>query len=426
MDERPAHGYTKGMSVRPADRLAGFGTSIFTEITALAVKHGAANLGQGFPDFPAPDFIKEAAARHIRADHNQYAASAGVPRLRAALATQWQRRHGQAIDPAAEVTVACGATELLLDAVLGLVNPGDEVIVFEPTYDAYVPDIQMAGGVARPVTLHAPRWEWDPDELAAAFTPRTRALILNTPHNPTGKVFARAELEALARLCIAHDVVVISDEVYSEIVFDGARHLPIATLPGMRERTITIDSMGKTFSVTGWKVGWAIAPPALTAAVRATHQFVTFTNSAPFQEALADALGEGPATVTGDAATAMATVGAATVGAADGYYGELRAAYAARRAQLTAILTEVGVPPLPMQGAYFLLCDIARFGFASDLAFCRHLCTEVGVAAIPISPFYAHRPDAAAPPMLARFCFAKREETIRLAGTRLQRLRAPG
>ncbi len=395
------------MTARTADRLAGFGTSIFTEITALAVQHGAANLGQGFPDFAAPDFIKDAAARHIRDDHNQYAASAGVPRLRAGLAAQWQRRHGQAIDPAGEVTVAGGATEVLFDAVLGIVNPGDEVIVFEPTYDAYVPDIQMAGGVARPVTLHPPRWEWDPDELAAAFTPRTRAVMINTPHNPTGKVFARAELEALAALCIAHDVVVISDEVYSEILFDGARHLPIATLPGMRERTITVDSMGKTFSVTGWKVGWAIAPPALTAAVRGTHQFVTFTNSAPFQEALADALAEAPA----DAPIA------------ERYYDELRTAYAARRAQLTAILTEVGMPPLPVSGAYFLLCGIAGSGFTDDLAFCRHLVTDVGVAAIPISPFYyAPGPSGAArAPKLARFCFAKRAETIALAGERLRK-----
>ena len=420
----------RDMTARPARRLGGFGTSIFTEMTALAVQHGAANLGQGFPDFPAPDFIKEAAARHIRDDHNQYVASAGSPRLRAALGAQWQRRHGQAVDPATEVTVAGGATELLFDAVLGLVDPGDEVIVFEPTYDAYVPDIQMAGGVARVVTLRLPRWEWDPDELAAAFTPRTRALILNSPHNPTGKVFTAAELEALARLCIAHDVVVISDEVYSEILFDGARHVPIATLPGMRERTITIDSMGKTFSVTGWKVGWAIAPPPLTNAVRATHQFVTFTNSAPFQEALADAL----AVADVDAPTGAPADSTATTlvrGAARGYFDELRADYAGRRALLTRILEETGLPPLPISGAYFLLSDVSRFGFATDLDFCRHLCTEIGVAAIPISPFYYHPPSPSQPqapasaraPMLARFCFAKRAETIEAAGRRLQKLR---
>ena len=362
-----------------AARLGGFGTSIFTEITALAVKHGAANLGQGFPDFAAPAFIKEAAARHVDEDRNQYAPSAGVPRLRAALAAGWQRRHGQSIHPDTEVTVACGATELLFDAMLGIVDPGDEVIVFEPTYDAYVPDILMAGGVARPVALRLPGWRWDSAELAAAFTPRTRAVIINTPHNPTGKVFSRAELEELARLCIAHDVVVISDEVYSEITFDGVRHLPIATLPGMRERTITIDSMGKTFSVTGWKVGWAIAPPPLTDAVRATHQFVTFTNSAPFQEALADAL-----------------TAPFTRSETDNYYHQLRAAYGARRAQLTAILESIGLPPLPIAGAYFLLSDVSRLGFASDLDFCRFLTAEVGVAAIPISPFYLQRPRARA------------------------------
>ena len=272
----------------PARRTNGFGTSIFTEISALAVAHDAVNLGQGFPDFPAPAFIKDAAMRAIREDRNQYAPAAGLPRLRAALAARWERLHGVPADADAEVTVASGATELLHDAVLAIVEPGDEVIVFEPTYDAYVPDIIMAGGVARPVALRPPEWRWDPAELRAAFTPRTRAVILNTPHNPTGKMFTRDELEELASLCQAHDVVVISDEVYSEITFDGAAHVPIATLPGMRERTISIDSMGKTFSVTGWKVGWAIAPPPLTNALRAIHQFVTFTNSVPFQEALAD------------------------------------------------------------------------------------------------------------------------------------------
>ena len=408
---------------RPALRLGGFGTSIFTEITALAVKHGAANLGQGFPDFPAPAFIKEAAIRHIRQDRNQYAASAGVPRLRAALAEDWRQRHGQTIDPDREITVASGATEVLLDAVLALVDPGDEVIVFEPSYDAYVPDIQMAGGGARVVTLRLPGWEWDPAELAAAFTAKTRAVILNTPHNPTGKVFSIAELEALARLCIQHDVAVISDEVYSQILFDGARQVSIATLPGMRERTVTVDSMGKTFSVTGWKVGWAIAPPALTAALRAVHQFVTFTNATPFQEALADALTGSP-TVEGAGGANLdpnpAASAGAGVSAAQAYYAELRAAYAGRRARLTAILEEVGLPPLPMAGAYFLLADVSRFGFATDLEFCRHLCTQVGVAAIPISPFYSVPEQA---PPLVRFCFAKRDETIETAGERLRQLR---
>jgi aspartate/methionine/tyrosine aminotransferase len=386
------------MGVPPARRTSGFGTSIFTEISALAVKHDAVNLGQGFPDFPAPSFIKEAAMRAIREDRNQYAPAAGLPRLRAALAARWERLHGVPAD-GDEVTVASGATELLHDAVLAVVEPGDEVIVFEPTYDAYIPDVVMAGGVARPVALRPPEWRWDPAELRAAFGPRTRAVILNTPHNPTGKVFSLAELEELAGLCRAHDVVAITDEVYSEITFDGAAHVPLATLPGMRQRTISIDSMGKTFSVTGWKVGWAIAPEPLTRAIRAVHQFVTFTNSVPFQEALADAL-------------ALAET--------HGYFDELRATYAARRDRLTAVLREAGLSPVPARGAYFLLTDITPFGFPDDVAFCRHLCTEVGVAAIPTSVFYA---DPKSAPPFARFCFAKRDETIDAAASRLKKLR---
>ncbi|HVU51696.1 MAG TPA: methionine aminotransferase [Polyangia bacterium] len=386
------------MGAPPARRTSGFGTSIFTEISALAVKHDAVNLGQGFPDFPAPAFIKEAAMRAIREDRNQYAPAAGLPRLRAALAERWQRLHG-APAHADEVTVASGATELLHDAILAIVEPGDEVIVFEPTYDAYVPDIVMAGGVARPVPLHPPEWRWDPAELRRAFGRRTRAVVLNTPHNPTGKVFSRAELEELAALCREHDAVAVTDEVYSEITFDGAAHVPIATLPGMRERTISIDSMGKTFSVTGWKVGWSIAPEPLTRAIRAVHQFVTFTNAVPFQEALADGL-------------ALAET--------HGYFDELRATYAARRERLTRILGDAGLAPMSARGAYFLLADITPFGFPDDVTFCRHLCTEIGVAAIPTSVFYT---DPKTAPPFARFCFAKRDETIDAAAVRLKKLR---
>jgi aspartate/methionine/tyrosine aminotransferase len=379
-----------------AARIAGIGTSIFTEITALAVEHGAANLGQGFPDFAAPAFVKEAAARHIREDRNQYAASAGVPRLRRALAEDYRRRwpDGPAVDPDAEVTVASGATELLHDAILAVVDPGDEVIVFEPAYDAYAPDVAMAGGTVRAVPLAPPDWRFDPERLAAAFGPRTRALILNTPHNPTGKMFRRSELEAIAELCRRHDVVVIADEVYSEITFGGP-HLSIATLPGMYERSITVDSMGKTFSVTGWKVGWAVAAPPLTAALRAVHQFVTFTNAAPFQEALADVL---------------------PLAAGDGFYAGLRADYQRRRDLLAGALGGAGLPPLSVDGAYFLLVDLRPLGIGDDVAFCRRLVTEVGVAAIPTSVFYA---EPAAAPRFARFCFAKRDETLREAAARL-------
>ncbi|MEP6654384.1 MAG: methionine aminotransferase [Myxococcales bacterium] len=380
-----------------ASRIDGFGTSIFTEITAMAVRHGAVNLGQGFPDFPAPEFIKEAAARHIGEDCNQYAASPGVPRLRQALADDWRRRHPDdmtPVDPAEEITVASGATELLHDAILATVNPGDEVIVFDPAYDAYRPDIAMAGGVARTVRLEPPHWNLDLAALRRAMGPRTRALILNTPHNPTGKVFSRAELEGIAAVCQEHDLLVISDEVYSEITFD-AEHLSIATLPGMYDRTITIDSMGKTFSVTGWKVGWAVAPPPLTEALRAVHQFVTFTGGTPFQEALADVL---------------------PLAAREGYYDQLRADYQRRRDLLSAVLREAGLDPLPIGGAYFLLTDISGRGFASDADFCRRLVTEYGVAAIPTSVFYQ---DPHTAPPLARFCFAKRDETILAAAPRL-------
>ena len=384
---------TPGPRTPGSARISSFGTSIFTEITALATSHQAVNLGQGFPDFPAPDFVKDAAARHIHDDRNQYAPSPGVPRLRQALADGWTRSHPgtRAIDPGREITIGSGATELLHDALLALVDPGDEVVVFEPTYDAYVPDILMAGAIPRAVPLRPPDWRFDPAELAAAFGPRTRALILNTPHNPTGKVFSRTELEGIAELCARHDVVVVSDEVYSEIRFD-AEHIPIATLPGMFERTVTIDSMGKTFSVTGWKVGWAIAPPALTAALRAVHQFVTFTNATPFQEALADVL---------------------AVAADTGYYASLRAAYRQRRTRLTQALAGAGLVPLPVGGAYFLLTPVPGSG---DAEFCRRLVTEFGVAAIPASVFYADPPRA---PQLARFCFAKRDATIDLAGQRL-------
>jgi aspartate/methionine/tyrosine aminotransferase len=389
------------VALNPARRLNGFGTSIFTEMTRLAVQHRAINLGQGFPDFPAPEFIKDAAARAIAGDHNQYAPAPGVSRLRRAISEHFQRRHGQAVDPEGEVTVAAGATEVLFDAFLAFLDPGDEAIVFEPFFDAYLPDIQMAGGTARVVTLRPPDWTFDPDELRKAFGPRTRMIVLNTPHNPTGKVFTTAELDQIAALCREHDVIALSDEVYSEIVFPGARHVPIATRPGMWERTITVDSIGKTFSVTGWKIGWAIAAPPLTAAIRGVHQFVTFANATPFQEAAADAITEAAAT---------------------GYFDRLREDYAARRALLTGILNECGLPTLPVQGAYFLLADFAALPFPDDTAFCRHLISEVGVAAIPPSALYA---DPRTAPRLARFCFAKRDETMRAAAERLAAMKRP-
>jgi len=385
-----------------ADRLAGVATSVFSEMSRLAAEHGAVNLGQGFPDFPGPEFVKTAAIAAIRADQNQYAVSHGAPRLRRAIAAAWRRQHGRAVDPDGEITVGSGATELLLDAMLGLVNPGDEVILFEPCYDSYAPDVIMAGGIPRFVRLEPPDWRFDPRALADRFTSRTRLLLVNTPHNPTGKMFTREEFRSIGDLCCRHDVLVLTDEVYAEIRFDGAEHVSIATLPGMWERTLTLNSTGKTFSMTGWKVGYAVGPAALTRAVRAAHQFVTFATATPFQEAMATAL---------------------ETAEERGYYETLRREYTDRRDRLQAALEAAGLPVLPMQGSYFLMADFSALAFPDDVSFCRFLTTEIGVAAIPPSAFYA---DPATAPLLARFCFAKRPETIQAAAERLQRLRSRG
>ena len=393
-------------TLRAAERVSRFGTTIFAEISALAVRLGAVNLGQGFPDFAGPSWVKEAATAAISADMNQYAPYQGIPRLREAVAATWSAQGRGAIDPNREVTVASGATEVLFGAVQALLNPGDEAIVFEPFYDAYVPHVTMAGGIPRFVRLYPPQsatgtWWFDPQELRPAFTPRTRLLLLNTPHNPTGKVFTRSELELIAQLCCEHDVLLLSDEVYDQILLDEATHLSIATLPGMWERTLTINSIGKTFSVTGWKVGYAIGPAELNDALRAAHQWITFATATPLQ-----------------AAAAVALEGALS----NGYYQQLRAEYAERYTLLRTILEQAGLPTLRSEGSYFIMADIAQTGFRSDADFCRWLVREVGVAAIPPSAFYA---DPASVPLLARFCFAKRPETLRAAGTRLATMKLP-
>ncbi len=378
-----------------AARITGFGTSIFTEMSRLAVEHQAVNLGQGFPDFPGPDFVKDAAKAAIDADRNQYAPSHGVPELRQAVARDWTRRFGREIDPDREVTVTSGATEAIFDTIMALLDPGGELIAFEPFYDSYPTSVQMVGGVFRPMRLHAPDWTFDPDKLAALFTPRTRVLLLNTPHNPTGKVFSRAELETIAGLCRAHDVIVVSDEVYDRITFDGARHIPIATLPDMWERTLTLNSTGKTFSMTGWKIGYAIGPAALQSALRGVHQFVTFASGTPFQIAMADAFGQAWES---------------------GYFDDLQRIYQHRRDLLREVLVAAGLPPFPVSGSYFLTSDVTQTGHGSAADFCRWLTTEIGVAAIPTSAFYL---DPETAPAHARFCFAKSDETLRRAGERL-------
>jgi aspartate/methionine/tyrosine aminotransferase len=381
-----------------SDRVRGFGTSVFTEMSRLAKQYGAVNLGQGFPDFAGPTFVKDAAIRAIDADMNQYAVSYGSPRLREAIAQSWEERFGTRLDPETEITVTSGATEAISDAMQALIGPGDEVIVFEPCYDSYGPCAIMAGGSLRPVTLQPPNWTFELAELAAAFGPRTRMILLNTPHNPTGKVFRRDELEAIASLCRQWDVVAVTDEVYDRIVFEPSQHVPLATLPGMWERTLTINSTGKTFSMTGWKIGFAVGPAALNDPLRSVHQFVTFASATPFQEAMAVAL--------------------ETAQARD-YYTMLSSEYTDRRDRLRAALDTAGLPTLPVEGAYFLMADISGLGFADDLAFCRWLTREIGVAAIPPSAFYL---DPARAPQLARFCFAKRNETIQMAAERLQQV----
>jgi N-succinyldiaminopimelate aminotransferase len=376
-------------------RLAGFGTSVFAEMTTLAREHGAVNLGQGYPDFDGPEFVKDAAVAALRAGHNQYAPMPGLPALQQAVADHQRRFYGIEHDPAAEITIHAGATEALCAALAALLDPGDEAIVFQPFYDAYLPGIALARAAPRVVPLAPPEFRLDPGALEAAVSPRTRLLVLNSPNNPAGRVFAREELAAIAAVCIRHDLLVVTDEVYEHIVFDGA-HVPIAALPGMRERTVTISSAGKTFSLTGWKIGWSCAPPELAAAVRAVHQFVTFAVATPFQHA---------------AATALA--------ADDGYYVRLRDAYLARRDRLCDGLAEVGFAVRPPEGTYFALADIRPLGYDDDETFCRTLVERVGVAAIPVSAFVAGKSVR----HLVRFAFCKDDATLDEGLRRLRRLK---
>jgi aminotransferase len=383
--------------LRSSARAASFTESVIREMTRLANLHGAINLGQGFPDFPAPAEVKEAAARAIAEDHNQYPITWGVPAFREAIAAKYDREYGLTVDPETELVVTCGATEAMAASFLGLLDEGDEVVTFEPFYESYAPDAIMAGASLRYVTLRPPAWSFDPDELAAAFGPRTRAIVLGTPHNPTGKVFTPEELELIAALCIERDAIAITDEIYEHITYDGARHVPIATLPGMRERTVTISALSKTYAVTGWRVGWAVAAPPLMAGIRSTHDFLTVAAATPLQITGVTALGLPPS-----------------------YYDELRAGYAARRDVMMRILADAGFAAQPPQGAYYVMADVSSLGFADDVAAARHLVEEVGIAAVPGSSFFS-RPELGS--HLLRFAFPKRIETLEEADRRLRAIR---
>ncbi len=380
-------------------RLAEFGTTIFAEMSALAARTGAINLGQGFPDTDGPEEIREAAVRALRDGRgNQYPPGPGVPELRRAIADHQRDRYGLAYDPDTEVLVTAGATEAIAAALLALVGPGDEVIALEPYYDSYAACVAMAGGTRVPVTLrpHEDGFVLDLDELQAAVTPRTRLILLNTPHNPTGTVLTRAELTAVAELAAEHDLLVVTDEVYEHLVFDDAEHLPIASLPGMRDRTVTIGSAGKTYSFTGWKVGWTTASPELTAAVRSAKQFLTYVSSGPFQYAVAEALR-----------------------LPDSYYDDLRAGLRARRDLLSDGLAEAGFAVHRPRGTYFVTTDIRPLGERDGIAFCRALPERAGVVAIPNAVFYDDR-EAGAP--FVRFAFCKRADVLQEAVDRLKRL----
>jgi len=372
-----------------------FTESVIREMTRLCRQHEAVNLAQGFPDFPAPQEIKDAACRAIASDVNQYAITWGAPSLRAAIAQKQRRCYGMDVDPEREIAVTCGATEAMIASILAIVDPGDEVVVFEPFYENYGPDAILAGAVPRFVSLRPPEWTFDPDELAAAFNEKTRGIILNTPNNPTGKVFTREEQETIAMLCRKWDVVAFSDEIYEHIVYDGAEHVPIATLPGMADRTITINALSKTYSVTGWRVGWTIASPKLTAGIRKVHDFLTVGAAAPLQEA-----------------------GAVALAFPDSYYRTLASDYTVRRDLLLAGLRGVGFQCDAPRGAYYILADAAGLGCRDDVAFARRLIETVGVGAVPGSSFFS-RPELGR--TLLRFAFPKTKETLNEAVARLQR-----
>jgi aminotransferase len=379
-----------------------FTESVIREMTRQAMLHGAVNLAQGFPDFAAPAEIKRAAAEAIAADINQYAITWGAKSLRQAIARQVKLWQGLEVDPETQLTVCCGSTEAMISSLLAVCNSGEEIVIFEPFYENYGPDAILSDARPRFVKLHPPadadgEWHFDEAELRAAFNPRTKAIILNTPNNPTGKVFTRQELEFIRELCVESNALAITDEIYEHILYDGTEHVSIATLEGMRDRTITINGLSKTYSVTGWRVGWAVAAPALTGAIRKVHDFLTVGAAAPLQEA-----------------------GAVALSLPESYYQQLAAGYLNRRDRLLTALRQAGFRAYVPRGAYYIMTDISAFGFSDDLQFTEHLVREIGVAPVPGSSFYNHPRDGA---QQVRFAFCKRDATLDEAARRLLRLR---
>lgn len=380
-----------------SQKAARFTESVIREMTRLAQRHGAVNLAQGFPDFPAPSELKEAAKRAIDGDKNQYAITWGAQSFRNALAKKHERVSGVSIDPERELTVCCGSTEAMISALLATVDPGEEIIVFEPWYENYGPDAILSGATPVYVRLHAPDWTYDPAELRAAFSPRTKGIIVNTPHNPTGKVFTREELLEIGALCEEFDALVYTDEIYEHISYDGAEHVYPMSLPGLRERTVMISGLSKTFSVTGWRIGYAIAPAPISAAIRKVHDFLTVGAPAPLQEGAVAALELG-----------------------DAYYDKLRSEYQRRRDLFLPLLRAAGFVPSVPRGAYYVMAEYPDVGIRDDVDFTRFLIEKIGVAVVPASSFY--RSGEAEAKRRVRFCYPKRDETLLAAGERLAAL----
>ena len=382
--------------MRVSHRASTFTESVIREMTRLAMEHDAINLAQGFPDFPAPQAIKDAACRAVQDDINQYAVTWGAPGLRRALADKYLRFYGMDVDPDSNICVTCGATEAMIASMLAVVDPGDEVVVFEPYYENYGPDAILAGARPRYVSLRPPDWSFDEAELAAAFSDRTRGIIINTPNNPTGKVFAREELELIAELCQRYGVVAFTDEIYEHIVYDEASHVPFATLPGMEDRTVTISAMSKSYSVTGWRVGWTIASRELTAGIRKVHDFLTVGAPAPLQEA-----------------------GIVAVSLGDDYYEALAREYHERRDIIMEALARIELPAESPEGAYYVLADVSRLGFDDDVEAAHTLVRKLGIATVPGSSFYSNPEQGR---RLLRFSFSKRLDTLHAAARRLAQL----